>query len=260
MEISSEERHTVVLDDRLHIRGVNHFSENALEDLFSWLEEYSPTPDMIAVEDYPEKFAPTVQLRMARGESLGVSESGICLAYCLTHSTPLSLIDSNWADAEFKSGTDYQSIIDEAYEEAGVREPSYLDAHYTDFVETNDAIAEYDPEFYRQFIAERDLSMAAHLVGLLHETDYDTVFAVMGIGHVNNVVETMQEIADGKATTKPQSPPIYSPKELCDIVLDDEAVLEEIPEQVRSAFNKGTVASLRKQYQKRAQEHLGSDL
>jgi len=226
MEVTKERDVEVVLDDRLHLYGFNHFSEEAYERYEEKLE--SLKPDLVAAEDYPEKFV-AVQLGFVMDKA--ESESAYSLLYALRYSKPVALVDRDWSAIEFGEYGTYQDLISDALSEAGLKEHEYGTASFREYTEINDAIAEHNPQFYRQFIPERDLSMASHLYWLMKNTPHDTILATMGIGHVENVLEHLQEIDQGKTQTTPQEPILYTHDELVDFVLPNKAIVKEAREQ-----------------------------
>lgn len=253
MDITEEGQTWVELDDHLHIQGVNHFEEDAYEVVVENIQSYAP--ELVAVEDYPEKLVLS-QLSLIQEDMR--SETGVLLTYALKESVPLATLDTDWSDVEFIDGTQYTDYIEEAYNAADFDEDKFADVSFREYDDANDALAEYDPMFYRRFVADRDQAMAAHLYWLL--TNYETtpIFATMGIGHIDNVLDIMHDINAGAAQTEPIEPTIYDADDLHDLVLSDDEVSEKVME-TGQILMPGQVPRLRDQYQDIA-DHIAENV
>lgn len=243
MDVTYDGDHKVILDDRVHIHGINHFSNDAMEEYVDYMREVEP--DIFAVEEYKEKFGLT-QLQVFLGQEK--SEVLFSLVYALYNAIPMALIDIDWSDVEFHEDGIYLDVINNAQAEAGLDDHDYSDATYRAWSDINDAIAEYDPEFFRKFVVERDLAMAARLYWLATETEYETILAPIGIGHVENVVEIMQEIENEQAQTEPTAPLLLSPEDLTDIVVSDKGLADH-NQLMGGIVSEDAVPQLRQRYQ-----------
>ncbi len=246
MRITDGGRNKLVLDNRIHIYGVNHFSSDTLNKYVDYLEETQP--DLIAVEDYDTKFLHT-QIQLAMQEVN--SEVGISLAYSLRESIPIALIDKDWSDIELNEDGIYTEVISNALSEKGLTEPKGDEVSIRDFDEYNNAIAEYNLSFYRDFIPEREITMAKHLVWIINKRNEKTILVPVGIAHVKNIYEYLLDIYEGNSYTKPESPPIYSSEELTNFTQEKDTILDEMSHQPIINTHE-EVAELRKRYKSQA--------
>jgi len=243
MEITGEGNTWVEIDDRLYIKAVNHFSGNALKEVRDALMDSSP--DIIAIEEYEEKFIST-QFEILFEDIK--SENGIALFFALNKSIPLALIDYNWLEVENYNGVDYQTVVTNAFESADIEEEPYGNISFREFSKYDNAIAEYDSEFYLEFVAKRDLQMASHLAWLLNETEHEEIFSTVGIAHLKNVLEILTEIDEGKANTEIQKPPILIEEELTNFH-HSESEVEEFFQNI-NAVNYPSYKNIQTQYEK----------